>query len=54
MPAPLPHGKICYACQTVEGLGGEIVQSIGGDPGEITARFRDLAGNILGLYQNPA
>lgn len=33
--------------------GGEIVQEIGGDAPEITARFRDPAGNILGLYQEP-
>jgi predicted enzyme related to lactoylglutathione lyase len=31
--------------------GGEIVQPIGRDAPEITARFRDPAGNILGLYQ---
>jgi predicted enzyme related to lactoylglutathione lyase len=31
--------------------GGEIVQEIGADAPEITARFRDPAGNILGLYQ---
>jgi predicted enzyme related to lactoylglutathione lyase len=31
--------------------GGEIVQPIGADAPEITARFRDPAGNILGLYQ---
>lgn len=34
--------------------GGEIVQPIGGDAPEITARFRDLAGNVIGLYQEPA
>ena len=34
--------------------GGEIVQSIGADAPEITARFRDPGGNILGLYQQPA
>jgi|SRR5579862_8072747 predicted enzyme related to lactoylglutathione lyase len=34
--------------------GGEIVQPIGGDAPEITARFRDPAGNVLGLYQEPA
>jgi predicted enzyme related to lactoylglutathione lyase len=34
--------------------GGEIVQPIGGDPGEITARFRDPGGNVIGLYQEPA
>ena len=31
--------------------GGVIVQEIGGDAPEITARFKDPAGNILGLYQ---
>ena len=34
--------------------GGEIVQPIGADAPEITARFRDPAGNILGLYQEPS
>lgn len=34
--------------------GGEITQPIGGDPGEITARFRDPDGNILGIYGGPA
>jgi uncharacterized protein len=34
--------------------GGEIVQPIGADAPEITARFRDPAGNVMGLYQNPA
>jgi hypothetical protein len=29
------------------------VQPIGGDAPEITARFRDPAGNVLGLYQEP-
>lgn len=33
--------------------GGEIVQPIGGDAPEITARFRDPGGNIIGLYQEP-
>ena len=33
--------------------GGELVQPIGADAPEITARFRDPAGNILGLYQQP-
>jgi predicted enzyme related to lactoylglutathione lyase len=41
-------------CEKVVAAGGEIVQPIGGDPGEITARFRDPAGNILGLYQDPS
>jgi uncharacterized protein len=34
--------------------GGELVQPVGGDAPEITARFRDPGGNILGLYQQPA
>jgi predicted enzyme related to lactoylglutathione lyase len=33
--------------------GGNIVQPIGADAPEITARFSDPAGNLLGLYQNP-
>jgi predicted enzyme related to lactoylglutathione lyase len=42
--------------QTVEAIrahGGEIVQPIGVDAPEITARFRDPGGNVLGLYQRP-
>jgi predicted enzyme related to lactoylglutathione lyase len=35
----------------VRGAGGEVVQPIGADAPEITARFRDPAGNVLGLYQ---
>jgi predicted enzyme related to lactoylglutathione lyase len=41
---------------TVEAIvanGGEIVQPIGADAPEITARFRDPGGNVLGLYQEP-
>ncbi len=34
--------------------GGTIVQPIGGDAPQITARFSDPAGNVLGLYQEPA
>jgi hypothetical protein len=34
--------------------GGEIVQPIGVDAPEITARFRDPGGNVVGLYQQPA
>jgi predicted enzyme related to lactoylglutathione lyase len=32
--------------------GGEIVEA-GTDAPEITARFRDPAGNVIGLYQPP-
>ena len=34
--------------------GGEIVQPIGADAPEITARFRDPSGNVIGLYQQAA
>ena len=33
--------------------GGKIVQPVGMDAPEITARFSDPAGNIFGLYQQP-
>lgn len=42
--------------ETIKGVvaeGGVIVQPIGVDAPEITARFRDPSGNVLGLYQNP-
>ena len=33
--------------------GGRIVQPIGMDAPEVTARFSDPAGNVVGLYQEP-
>jgi uncharacterized protein len=33
--------------------GGKIVQPVGLDAPELTARFSDPAGNIVGLYQEP-
>ncbi|MGA8072820.1 MAG: VOC family protein [Candidatus Acidiferrales bacterium] len=33
---------------------GVIVQPIGVDAPEITARFRDPSGNVIGLYQEPS
>lgn len=38
----------------VKSAGGEIVQPVGADAPEITARLRDPGGNIIGLYQQPA
>jgi hypothetical protein len=39
---------------TLEAMhGGEVVQPIGVDAPEVTARFRDPAGNVIGLYQEP-
>lgn len=46
--------SVAAAMDVVVKHGGKIVQPIGGDPGEITARFRDPEGNVLGLYQEPA
>lgn len=37
----------------VKANGGEIVQPPGVDAPEITARFRDPGGNVMGLYQEP-
>jgi len=37
----------------VTAAGGEIIQPIGADAPEITARFRDPSGNVIGLYQEP-
>ena len=46
--------SVAEAIEKVKASGGEIVQPIGGDPGETTARFRDPGGNVIGLYQEPA
>jgi len=39
--------------KAVVGGGGRIVQPVGMDAPEITARFSDPAGNVIGLYQQP-
>ena len=41
------------AIKAVVANGGAIVQPIGADAPEITARFTDPAGNVIGLYQEP-
>ena len=46
--------SVAAAVDAVVANGGEIVQPIGADAPEITARFRDPAGNVIGLYQEPA
>jgi predicted enzyme related to lactoylglutathione lyase len=38
----------------VRAEGCEIVQPLGADAPEITARFRDPGGNVIGLYQEPS
>jgi uncharacterized protein len=40
-------------CDAIVAAGGKIIQKIGGDAPEITARFADPDGNVLGLYQEP-
>jgi hypothetical protein len=39
--------------ESVVAQGGEIVQPVGADAPEITARFLDPGGNLIGLYQQP-
>jgi len=39
------------ACEAVIANGGKIVQKIGADAPEITARFTDPGGNLLGIFQ---
>ena len=44
--------RVAATVDAVLAHGGELVQPIGADAPEITARFRDLAGNVIGLYQD--
>jgi len=46
--------NVAATLDSIVANGGEIVQPIGADAPEITARFRDPAGNVIGLYQQPA
>ncbi len=46
--------SVAAALDAIIANGGELVQPIGADAPEITARFRDPAGNVIGLYQQPA
>lgn len=43
------HGSIAAVIEH----GGEIVLDVGADAPEVTARFRDPAGNVIGLFQEP-
>lgn len=45
--------SVAATIDKVTANGGEIVQPIGADAPEITARFRDPGGNVIGLYQQP-
>jgi uncharacterized protein len=60
-PAASQPGLLIYimadsVAATIEAViahGGVLVQPIGADAPEMTARFRDPAGNVIGLYQDP-
>jgi hypothetical protein len=43
--------SVAATIDAVVAHGGALVQPIGADAPEITARFRDPAGNVIGLYQ---
>ena len=60
-PATMPGFLIYVMVNSVAAMldrivenGGEIVQPIGADAPEVTARFRDPGGNVIGLYQEPS
>jgi uncharacterized protein len=56
-PGLLVYIMVDSVAATIDAIvanGGEIAQPIGVDAPEITARFRDPAGNVIGLYQQPA
>jgi hypothetical protein len=46
--------SVAATMEAVVANSGEIVPPIGADALEITARFRDPGGNVLGLYPKPA
>jgi predicted enzyme related to lactoylglutathione lyase len=45
--------SVAATIDAVVAHGGQLVQPIGADAPEITARFRDPGGNVIGLYQEP-
>jgi predicted enzyme related to lactoylglutathione lyase len=56
MPGLLIYIMVDSVAATIDAViahGGELEQPIGADAPEITARFRDPAGNVLGLSQQP-
>lgn len=46
-------GSVSATVEAVLAHGGRIVQPVGVDAPEVTARFADPDGNVLGLYQEP-
>lgn len=45
--------SVAATIESIGANGGRVVQPIGADAPEITARFADPDGNVLGLYQEP-
>jgi uncharacterized protein len=45
--------SVAATLETIVANGDEVVQPMGGDAPEITARFRDPGGNVIGIYQEP-
>jgi predicted enzyme related to lactoylglutathione lyase len=45
--------SVAAALDLIIANGGEVAQPVGADAPEITARFRDPAGNVIGIYQEP-
>jgi uncharacterized protein len=45
--------SITATLETITAQGGRVVQPLGVDAPELTARFADPDGNVLGLYQEP-
>jgi hypothetical protein len=43
--------SVAATLEKIVANGGEVVQPIGADAPEITARFRDPGGNVMGVYQ---
>jgi uncharacterized protein len=53
-PGLLFYVMVDSAAKTLDQVvanGGTVVQPLGADAPEITARFSDPAGNVIGLYQ---
>jgi uncharacterized protein len=46
--------SLAAAIEAIVVHGGVLVQPVGADAPEVTARFRDPVGNVLGLYQEPS
>jgi predicted enzyme related to lactoylglutathione lyase len=45
--------SVAATIEAVKAQGCEIVQPLGADAPEISARLRDPGGNVIGLYQEP-